>query len=81
MIDVHKPWKDIKRRNTEYYFRFVYGWRLYVCGACSGSGYYDAAGSPPCGACEGSKRVRLPGPKSNQAARMNEKGRWIICRN
>lgn len=25
-----------------------------VCTACNGSGYYDAKGSPKCGACEGS---------------------------
>jgi DnaJ-class molecular chaperone len=24
-----------------------------VCSACSGSGYYDADGSPPCGSCGG----------------------------
>ena len=24
-----------------------------VCTACSGSGYYDVDGSPPCGACNG----------------------------
>jgi hypothetical protein len=24
-----------------------------VCAACSGSGYYDADGSPPCGSCNG----------------------------
>lgn len=70
MIDVHKPWKDIKQQNTEHYFRFVYGWRLYTCGACNGSGYYDVARSPPCSSCEGSGQVRLPGPKSNQAERM-----------
>ena len=23
------------------------------CAACSGSGYYDSHGSPPCGSCDG----------------------------
>ena len=28
-----------------------------LCGACSGSGYYDDTGSPACGACEGKGHV------------------------
>ena len=37
-----------------------------VCAACSGSGYYDITGSPPCGACGGTgtaaaQHVRLDG--------------------
>lgn len=37
----------------------VYGWKMIKCGACNGSGYYDHNGSPPCGMCEGSGRVRI----------------------
>jgi hypothetical protein len=33
-----------------------------VCGACSGSGYYDANGSPRCSSCNGLgiERGRMP---------------------
>lgn len=39
--------------------KYVRGWRLITCTACSGSGYYDAAGSPPCSGCDGTGRMRV----------------------
>ncbi|ALX94832.1 hypothetical protein AV650_15295 [Serratia fonticola] len=47
-----------KRQRTEYYQRFVYGWKQRKCGACNGSGYYDNDGSPDCGICDGSGKER-----------------------
>jgi len=32
--------------------------RFETCSACSGSGYYDHNGSPPCGACNGKGQVK-----------------------
>lgn len=47
-----------KADRKEYYERFVKGWKLADCTSCSGSGYYDSNGSPPCGACEGTGKER-----------------------
>lgn len=47
-----------KKWRTDYYFRFVYGWKQRDCGACNGSGYYDNDGSPDCGACDGTGKER-----------------------
>lgn len=47
-----------KKERTEYYERFVKGWKLRPCTACAGSGYYDSHGSPPCGACDGTGKER-----------------------
>lgn len=35
-----------------------HGKKLVTCSACSGSGYYDHNGSPPCGGCGGTGKVR-----------------------
>lgn len=53
-MDYHER-KAIRR---EHYLRCVFGWKLVTCPACAGSGYYDAAGSPKCGYCEGAGRIR-----------------------
>jgi hypothetical protein len=53
-----------KLLRTVHYFNYIFGWRLLPCTACSGSGRYDAAGSPRCGACNGHGKVRRPGPKA-----------------
>lgn len=45
--------KERKIWRTEYYNKFIKGWKLRPCGACNGSGYYDNDGSPECGACGG----------------------------
>lgn len=34
------------------------GWKKRTCSACAGSGRYDRAGSPACGACNGTGRER-----------------------
>jgi hypothetical protein len=55
-------WKD-KALRADYFYRFIYGHVKTICGACSGSGYYDNTGSPPCGCCEGTKYTKEKGPK------------------
>lgn len=60
MISFHERKADRKA----YYLRWIFGWCLRPCGACSGSGYYDHDGSPPCGACDGTGKERYRGPKS-----------------
>lgn len=50
--------QDRKQERKEHYMKYVYGWKLRTCPACSGSGYYDTFGSPPCGACEGTGKER-----------------------
>lgn len=47
-----------KQARTDYYFKWVYGWKLKNCTACSGSGYYDHNGSSKCGACGGTGKER-----------------------
>ena len=39
-------------------FQAKSGRKLITCTACSGSGIYDHNGSPPCGCCNGTGRVR-----------------------
>lgn len=58
------PWALRKRQRTLDFYRWVYGWVLVPCTACSGSGRYDSNGSPPCGACDGAGRTRERGPKA-----------------
>lgn len=38
--------------------KYEYKKKLVTCWACSGSGYYDHGGSPLCGACDGTGKVR-----------------------
>jgi DnaJ-class molecular chaperone len=47
-----------KQERTEYYKKYVYGWKQRPCVACNGSGIYDHNGSPKCGACNGTGKVR-----------------------
>ena len=54
----HQDFRERKVARTDYYERFVHGWKLRNCGACAGSGYYDNTGSPPCGCCGGSGKER-----------------------
>lgn len=51
-------YRERKEIRTEYYFRFVYRWRLRKCVACNGSGRYDNNGSPKCGGCDGTGKER-----------------------
>ncbi len=48
-----------KAERTEHFERWVKGWKLVTCTACSGSGYYDHDGSPPCDGCDGTGRERV----------------------
>lgn len=52
--------RERKAARKEYYEKYLKGWKLHTCGACSGSGYYDHNGSPPCGNCEGNGKERCP---------------------
>ena len=47
-----------KKVRTEHYNKYIKGWKLRECGACSGSGYYDHNGSPKCESCNGSGKER-----------------------
>lgn len=57
-----------KAQRTDYYKRFVHGWKQRPCTACAGSGYYDSDGSPPCGACDGTGK-ELFKPAAHQPAK------------
>jgi DnaJ-class molecular chaperone len=47
-----------KKERTIHYEKYVKGWKLRDCTACSGSGYYDHNGSPKCGSCDGTGKER-----------------------
>jgi len=49
---------DRKAERVKNFEENIKGWKLRDCGACSGSGRYDACGSPRCGACGGSGKER-----------------------
>ena len=51
MSDYHKR----KQERTEHYNKYVKGWKLRDCTACSGSGYYCGKA---CGACNGTGKER-----------------------
>lgn len=64
----HSTFAERKAYRTEYYLRFVFGWKLRPCSACCGSGHYDHDGSPPCGACDGTGNERYnPATSSTKA--------------
>ncbi len=48
-----------KKERTKYYFKYIHGWKLITCTACSGSGYYDHNDNPKCGCCEGTGKERV----------------------
>lgn len=43
-------------------FEAKQGLKLVTCTACSGSGHYDNDGSPPCGCCNGTGKMRETRP-------------------
>lgn len=49
-----------KEERRAYFLKYIYGWKLRKCSACSGSGWYDNDDNPPCGACDGTGRERYP---------------------
>jgi DnaJ-class molecular chaperone len=53
-----------KAERTDWYKKYIHGWRLQTCGACNGSGRYDHNGSPRCGCCNGTGKERVRGPKA-----------------
>jgi len=55
-----------KEKRKAYYDNFIKWWKLIDCTACSGSGYYDSNGSPPCSACDGTGKERVKPRESNQ---------------
>ena len=61
--------RERKAARAKHYAQNVYGWKLQTCTACSGSGRYDAKGSPPCGACNGTGKERVPPTKPDTALR------------
>lgn len=55
-----------KKERTEWYMKYVYGWKLRTCVACNGSGYYDHNDSPRCGGCDGTGKERYkPVPETD----------------
>ena len=44
--------KERKEKRKKHYLENVFGWKLAKCAACTGTGHYDAAGSPKCAACD-----------------------------
>lgn len=51
-------WLERKQERREHYAKYVHGWKLVKCIACNGSGRYDNTGSPKCGCCDGTGKVR-----------------------
>jgi hypothetical protein len=51
-------YQERKNARTEYYKKFVEGWKKRKCTACNGSGRYDHNGSSSCGACNGTGKEK-----------------------
>lgn len=47
-----------KKLRTEYYNKYIKGWKLITCIACNGSGYYDDNYNPKCSSCKGISKIR-----------------------
>ena len=47
-----------KEQRTKHYMDNVFKKKLKDCPACSGNGYYDNTGSPPCESCNGTGKER-----------------------
>ncbi len=48
-----------KAERKEHFEKYVKGWRLQTCTACSGSGHYDHNGAPRCSNCNGTGKERF----------------------
>lgn len=58
-----------KAERVRYFEKYVRGWKLVTCTACSGSGYYDSHGSPACSCCGGTGKMRTaPSTLAQQVA-------------
>jgi len=66
--------REDKQARTDYYFKYVYGWKERKCGACNGSGRYDNNGSPPCSACDGTGKETYK-PTKNELMELHFKNR------
>ena len=51
-------YKERKQYRTEYFNKYIKGWKQTNCIACNGSGYYDNTNSPICSSCEGTGKER-----------------------
>jgi len=51
--------RERKEERKKYYLKYIYKWKRVKCNSCSGSGYYDNTGSPPCGSCEGTGKESI----------------------
>lgn len=54
LSDYHRE----KQRRKEHYLKYIHGWKLRQCSACSGSSKYDTNSSPKCKACNGTGKER-----------------------
>lgn len=56
-------WRDDfharKAERRQHFERYVKGWKLQTCTACSGLGLYDHNRSPRCGCCNGTGKMRV----------------------
>ena len=54
--------RDRKKQRTEHFEKYVKGWKLRLCPACNGTGYYDSSNkwgkTPKCGGCNGTGKER-----------------------
>ena len=50
--------KERKQKRTEYFEKYVKGWKQRPCTSCNGSGYYDYNGSPKCSNCNGTGKEK-----------------------
>jgi len=53
--------KERKQKRKQHFEKYVNGWKLRDCTACSGSGYYDnyiGGRVPKCSSCGGSGKER-----------------------
>lgn len=57
-----ETYEERKAKRTERYNKEK-GLKQPLCSACSGSGSYDAKGSPPCGECDGTGKERYRSEK------------------
>lgn len=73
-----------KAERTEYFEKFVKGWKLVTCGSCNGSGYYDNTDKhgriPFCGSCEGTGKNRVSPEEYKQYYEANELAKKALKR-
>lgn len=50
--------QERKKLRSDYYFKFIFGYKLRKCISCSGTGFYDNDKSPICSSCEGTGKEK-----------------------